>query len=367
MDVCLPFNDSPVIDTYSYHANIVSIISNYNELKPWIYQRFLRLTYCKDDSYLDFCDGDYFDYYKCKVLYADGKRYLAEFRNNNFFNETDVTEDIALGDVTAFLIQCLNNNSYIFIHLDHYFIKGSDPYKKFHRNHESVVYGYNMDERVFYVSDNFVVGKYVGLQISFTDLELARKSSEDYELKRVLQVSIRKGSSVSIDVKGIHNKLSDYLSSRDSSCYGIITKTNDNQYYHNEFKYDWHWYSRSNKDEKFVYGINIHRFLKEDLRKNCSDKSALDLRRYQALLNHKIVIRELVVLLLEYSLLCDGEDVIHAIKQSVKQTLIIRNYAIKYNLTRDTRILDKIMNFHENSMLSEKKLFRNILTNLKVN
>lgn len=360
MEIILPFVSNPIIDTYSYHANIVSIASNYSQLKPWIYQRFLRLTYCKDDQYLDFCDGDYFDYYRCNLMKLNGDKYLAEYRNNHFLNEEDVTKEIASSDIIQFVISCLNSGSYLIMHLDHYYIKNSDVYKQFHRIHESLIYGYNLEKKVFYVADNLNFGKYINVEVSFTDLELARRSTEATDLKRALKVSVVENVDVSINTSEIYGKLKDYLNGTDSSSYGIITESVGNKYFHKDFEYDWHWHGHTS-NEMFVYGIDIHTFFIEDLKLTINEKKYVDIRRYQALLNHKAILIGLVDTMNGNSLISESEPIKLRLTEIEKQCHITRNVSIRYNLTLDLKLLDKLILFHERAIESETEIIGEIL------
>lgn len=366
MEIILPIDKNPIVDTYSYHANIVSIVSNHSQLKPWIYQRFLRLTYCKDNQYLDFCDGDYFDYYKCNIMYVNGNKYLAEYRNNPFLNQDDVTKEIATESMCKFVVECIDNKSYLIMHLDHYYIKNSDAYQNFHRVHESIIYGYNKEKKVFYLSDNLNVGKYMSTEVSFTDLELARRSAEAIDLKRVLKVSVIEDADVPINTSEVYGKLKDYLDGKDRSSHGIITESLGHKYYYKDFEYDWHWHEYTN-DEMFVYGIDVHKFFIEDIKRTISEKTFIDLRRYQALLNHKAILKGLVNLMIENSLISDREQLKSKLTEIEKRSYIARSVAIKYNINFNMELLDNLILFHEKAIKSEREIIEEIMQHISSN
>ncbi|MCM3135816.1 hypothetical protein M3629_23845 [Paenibacillus polysaccharolyticus] len=360
MEIKLPFNPNPIINTYSDHANLVSIISNYFHLIPWIYQRFLRLTYCKDNQYLDFCDGEYFDYYRCNVKYIEGKKYLAEYRNNEILDQEDVTKEVASEEICHFVLQSIDQSYYIIIHLDHYFIKNSDVYGMYHRTHASIIYGYDLSRRVFFVADNFNFGKYMSIEVGFDELVTARRIVETVDMKMALRIRVKKHVDVSLNITEVSKKLMEYVNGEDSSNYGIITESYENYYYYNGFKYDWHWHEYKN-NEMFIYGVNIHTFFAEDMNIIINEKKSLDIRRYQALLNHKTVIKELVNYMTEKSLMTSCEQLRFKLIEIEKKSYIARNMAIKYNLNFDLKILDKLKAFHEGVIEKETELIKNII------
>ncbi|MBY0205900.1 MULTISPECIES: BtrH N-terminal domain-containing protein [Paenibacillus] len=357
MNIYLPFKQKPIIDTYSYHANIVSIVEQHSDLKPWIYHRFLRLAYCIDNDYLDFCDGDYFDYYRCNIVSSNNNKYYAEYRNHTFLDEYDITDDVLI-NVGQSIIRCLDKGFYVIIHLDHYYIEASDAYHKRNKNHETIVYGYDISEQIFYVSDNFISGKYVSVKVKFAEMELARRSSESIDLKRVLQVGIKRDQKVEMNIEEIYNKLRDYIEGKDSSSYGIITYDEEEQYVHNGFKYNWHWPTTG---DMFVYGIDIHRFFIEDLENIRVSKSKLDVRRYHTMLNHKVVLMEFVNSLSESSFIGNIEELRLMLEESKAKNILARNTAIKYNITQDSNLIDLLVDFHKWSLVFEAELIRRIM------
>lgn len=366
MDVCLPFDKQPIIDSYSYHANIVAIISQYEDLEPWIYRRFLRLAYCKDNNYLDFCDGDYFDYYRCRTMYANGSRYLAEYRNYRFLEGIDMTGDCASQELVPLLISCINDGYYAIIHLDHYFVAASDVYGISHKNHECIVYGYNLDKQVFYAADNFVYGKYVSIEVGFAEVETARRASEERELKRVLKVRIaedRQEEAIGIDE--IIEKLNDYASGTDSSMYGIITgSSEEGAFIHNGFQYDWHWYEHSDR-QAFIYGIDIYSFFLEDLRTAGANRSKIDIRRYHAMYNHKAVLCKLYDYLTRKSFMQANSQLEAQLNELAKQCILLQNIVLKYNVTRDIKLLDALIKYHEQSIHQEQAMVRQFVSGLE--
>ncbi|PWW06136.1 hypothetical protein DFQ01_10337 [Paenibacillus cellulosilyticus] len=366
MDIGLPFNKQPIIDSYSYHANIVAIISQYEDLEPWIYGRFLRLAYCKDNNYLDFCDGDYFDYYRCRTMYANGSRYLAEYRNYPFLECIDMTGECASQELVPLLTACMNDGYYAIIHLDHYFIAATDVYGISHKNHECIVYGYNLDKQVFYAADNFVSGKYVSIEIGFAEMEKARRASEERELKRAMKVRVAEDrQEEGININGIIKKLQEYASGTDSSMYGIITGfSEEGGFIHNGFQYDWHWYEHADR-QAFIYGVDIYSFFIDDLREVGANRSKIDLRRYHTMYNHKVVLCKLYHYLTSKSFMQVNRQLETQLNELAKQCILLQNIVLKYNVTRDIKLLDVLMKYHEQSIQQEQAMVQQFVGGLE--
>ncbi|MEK4365680.1 hypothetical protein MKX68_24870 [Paenibacillus sp. FSL M8-0212] len=360
----LDFDKTPIIDTYSNQANIVAIVSKHDQLKSWILARFIRIAYAKDNEYFDFCNGDYFDFYRCRTKYCDGRKYFLEYSNHDFLLEEDVTNEILKDNLCDRIIEYIDKGSYVTMYLDHYYIEGSDAFSEFHRNHQAIIYGYDLENKQFYVADNFVRGKYLTLKVNFLNLLNARRSSEKIELKAVLKVSILAESRFTLDYTDIYNTLVDYLSGMDRSNYGIIThydpsKTSQYPYLHHNFEYDFHY-----NTEGFLYGHHTYKQFFKDIADSMEHGGKLDIRSYHLMCNHKAVIRALYALFIEDFGIVDHKELSQQFDDISKNCIMARTYVMKYNITADKHLLDKVEEIYKNLELSEKDAILAFLSEL---
>ncbi|PWW00792.1 hypothetical protein DFQ01_112145 [Paenibacillus cellulosilyticus] len=364
MKKVLDFDDTPIIDTYSNQANIVAIISKHDQLKSWILTRFIRIAYANDNNYLDFCDGDYFDYYRCRTKYCDNKKYFLEYSNHNFLSEEDVTNEILNDNLCDTIIEYINKGAYITIHLNHFYIEGSDAFHKFQRNHQAIIFGYDLGNKQFYVADNFVQGKYLTLKVNFIDLVKARRSSENIELKAAIKIVVLPDSRFTLDYTNIYNILVDYISGTDRSNYGLITHydsstTNQYSYSHHNFVYDFHY-----KHEGFLYGHHTYKQFHKAIAYNMEHGGKLDIRSYHLMCNHKAVLKTLFACFVEEFGIRDHNGLLQMFDDISTNCMKARNYVLKYNLTADKRILKKVDEIYKNIELSEKDAILTFLDEL---
>jgi len=358
----LEVKENPIIDTYSSHGNIVSIISGKEKIYPWILSRFLRVTYCVDNNYLDFCDGRYLDYYRCKTKDVKGNRCLYNYRNYEFLSETDITESVLGDDIISEIINCIDLNCYVFLYLDHFYIQGTDVYNKTHRNHETLIFGYDSDRAVFYTADNFHTGKYSQLEVDFSQLISARRSSEKLELKPALKVTVRDDYVFKINLDDIRITITDFLVGKDSTRYGLFPDVHNlnakYKYKHNEFFYDFQY-----ENKGFVYGLNVYSSFNELINSCTENNNEIDVRFAHLLCNHKNVVLELIKRIYEdkkelpeYYL--DFEEIF-------QNCLILRNMIIKYNLTRNKSIISQLFILCKAIMEKEKLAFSSFLKDIE--
>ncbi len=147
---CILPKEAPMITTYPKEANILSILLNYEKSYPWIMNNFIQLT-CYNNQYLD-----YYDFYYRNCPLVDYQRI-----NKN------IILDISDG-IIPFLISSIKKGYYIYLAVNTKYIPAYDYDHDI--PHDLFLYGYNTGKEIFYISDNFVNGKYSNSICRFTEL-----------------------------------------------------------------------------------------------------------------------------------------------------------------------------------------------------
>ena len=58
-----------------------------------------------------------------------------------------------VNDITRFFIEMINDGNYIYTYLNHFFVERNI-------SHQTLVYGYDYEKKLFYIADHFDNGKY---------------------------------------------------------------------------------------------------------------------------------------------------------------------------------------------------------------
>jgi hypothetical protein len=157
----LPLAES-FITTYPKDSNALSIVLQHKEAFGWLLNSFIQLM-SYDNTYLDYYD---FYYRNCPLL--DRQR----------INKSMIAEKT--DDMIYFLIDAINKEYYIYLPINTKYI--SVYQSKGDWAHDVFVYGYDNDNKIFYIADNFDHGKYGKATCTFEELENAIRflSKEDF-------------------------------------------------------------------------------------------------------------------------------------------------------------------------------------------
>lgn len=84
--------------------------------------------------------------------------------------------------IVEFLIEQIQEQYYVHIYLDWYYIDKSKAYKKMHFLHPTLVYGYNNEKKIFYTADFYVNDKFTFSQISYAAVKRAYISNNKVDV-----------------------------------------------------------------------------------------------------------------------------------------------------------------------------------------
>lgn len=186
MKVILPFKYPCVVDSFSGVANNVGIYMNYPQYyTPLLIANHFLITYSFE-------------------LGHGG--YNWKFYNDDYGYSIDIRQTAKEEGVVETIKYYLNNNKYVRLLMDFYYIKKSPWYQNEHLLHwMPIIIGYDAEKEVFYLCDNLFNGKYEMVEVGFDEVIDARNNHEneimeccyfdnkiDYQLsKKDLKVLIR--------------------------------------------------------------------------------------------------------------------------------------------------------------------------------
>ena len=135
----LPLNPQTEINGYLFYTLPYSILYTFPEYRDYLMEHYLQCF-----GYID--ERNYMIY-----GYADGIGY-----HGDMFCDTGpldiVFHSYALGlqlDIKKYIISAIDNNNYVIIFADEYYLETRPAYEKEHRLHEIIIFGYD-DERFNY-------------------------------------------------------------------------------------------------------------------------------------------------------------------------------------------------------------------------
>lgn len=160
MGRCVLPVDEPKITHTPVIANMLSVLQTNPETASWIANHFVNIFINRDGVFDNFYDRNMF-FYGCPWLQVNQIRREVVLR----ICPKIIDYVKALLDECFYVYAAGNTEHIPAYHNDHYWA------------HNMFVYGYDDEQRLFYISDFFINGKYEKATCSYDELELALQTS----------------------------------------------------------------------------------------------------------------------------------------------------------------------------------------------
>lgn len=235
-------------------------------------------------------------------------------------------------DIIDFVISHIDEGKYLFTTVNHEHIKASD----FINNHAMLIYGYDLDENVIHIADNFINGKFTFSKCSFEefiDAYYLLGTRYDWLENIVFILKLNNVQNTEFNLAHMIEQIQDYLNSRGNG--------------------------------NLVYGLNVYEVLNEYL-SNLLEKSAMwDIRSFHFLMEHKDSMVNRIEYLYKNNMLSNAQFLHDSFKTIAKKVQSYRNLMIKMRFTDDNMIIRKILNELPALKSNEIKALDYLLENLK--
>lgn len=306
---------NPSVCGYLIHAFYLSILPHDSNFEAWYNSNYIELSFVNDFALEDV---HYMDFY-------DSIRYCP------FINEKVVKYEHlkSLNDVNDFMFENIDNGCYIRLCLDEFYIKSRNNYMRDHYMHDFMIHGYDKDNELYYeqgFSKNQVYQENV---LSFEEFRLGLLSVYDgydaVELKGtydVLLVSVDKNFTYKFDINVFLEKIKNY---RYSTRHEVLPTLG--------YKGD---------PSTVVFGMDIYDSLVLLYDNIVNEKALNDIRPIHFLYEHKKCISERMQYLYDNGYLSTNE-LTDEYKKLELHANTIRNMHLKYNISNDVRLIDKIV------------------------
>lgn len=338
----LPMGE-PIVRAYGNHAHIFSILSaKSTQYLPWVYNYYIQL-------YVP-CD-----YREFKVDYIIPSIYT--YAPNLFVSrlERNMVRSNG-GEIVDFIKFCIENGYYIYTLLD---VKKIKAYEQtYFKNHDPLLYGYDDEKREIYFADTFLNGKYGYGVASYEEVAYAFGTKQDWgnwnQSEWVLDIRCMKYKD--LDVRFRFNRdmyvnlLFDYLDGEDS--------------------YDKYWNVQGwEKGPQITYmcGIEIYTFIQEYLRIRKERGKRLDQRGFFVIWEHKNILNKTLIYIWGEQWNITYPVINELLQTAIKTAAIMLKLCLKYNISMDKIIINRIDECARFLKDIEKELFTSLIYELSKN
>lgn len=402
------FENYPAINCYPEYGAMFSILEN--KCTDWMLSHLIQIKLDTEVGNLMTFDGhdELFD--------------LCPETESQTMNITDSVgnDNDRIHAITSFL----DENQCVFIYVDRFYVEGTEEYGRFHYIHKSVVCGYDEEEKVIYLSDNFRDGKFMTVPCGY---EAFRKATffekgvfiADSVLKKEYRGDLCEYAKSAIDQKGhafaflcrhlikkmnlqtpfAHDiELVGYNEKKQEFDvvyeYGKHIKTVKCGYdelrnaYSCDIKYEHldeitvvakkplaggvpakkeitatlkEFVSPSEGDEKIMYGTDAMRFMYLVVAR----KGFFRIRLFHFLYEHALLMEMRVSRLVQEGLITADSSLLEEAGKIKKEFFVLRNTAIKYSVTKKQDDLDNLCSRFENAVNHDEEFFEKLIAELE--
>lgn len=322
----------PPITSYPSHANLLSVILNHEEAKPWFYNYYIQLEAPSGGN------GVRLDFYTTLL-----------YKTCPWIYYQRVSRELAAkkwSSITEFIIDSIDLGYYVYLMVDEYFIPGYMNYQQEHQRHDIFIFGYDLESKTFNVADCFLDGRYYYTTAAFDRIETGYHhipAAEDW-MDGIELIRFRKKHEYNFDLSLILCFIEDYLNSQNTS---------------QRYKIPSEYWCDGMPRQSFVFGLKIYDLLQEHLEQSVKQKTDPDLRPFHVLWDHKTVMVSRIKFLGENQYLRNADSFYQSYREIARESLIVRNLLIKMLfLGNDTKIKSMQMRLTQIAATEREVLLR---------
>ncbi len=318
----------PRMYSYSSHATALAIMANDDDYLPWFYSNYIQLCGLKDykvvfDLPLDFYMGPRKD-----------SNYYVNTNWLTFMCTTRQLVESTCGDIVKYLIACIDQDQYVALHIDEYYMEDRWAYRTRKWDHENLIFGYDLERRMFHIIGfKGTNRKFEASEISFEAFEQAYAHIDDvppndWRSQILLYRKVNREDGpfkgyYAFDLDLVIRTLEEYLASENASKkFGM---------FQSELSY-------------LAFGLEVYDSIKNNLPAYWSDY-----RPMHVLLEHKSCMVERIQYLRDNGYLDEEEyaNLHDSYSRMVRTCMVMRSTQIRYiaskDRDKDRHLLDKIM------------------------
>ncbi len=340
----------PRIYAYSSHATALSIMSIDEDYLPWFHSNYIQLCGMKD--YRDTTDLP-LDFYL-------GPRKDSNYNVNTnwltFLSTDRQLVERTCGDIIPYIMACIDQNHYVALLLDEFYMKDRWAYHNRKWEHENLIFGYDLERRIFHIIGfKGTIRKFRASEISFDVFRAAYEQCDDREqgdwrnniflIRKVpKEIGPFKGK-YDFDLDLVIQTIEEFLESHDASKKFSM--------FHNNLNH-------------VVFGMEVYDSIKTNL-----PDFWYDIRPVHVLVEHKSCMVDRIQYLKDNRYLAEEEyTYLHDSYSTMVHTCtIMRNMQLRYiaskDREKDRHWLDRIITELDQLAVFEKEVLERMLAVLK--
>ncbi len=309
----------PTITSWQWHATLFSILSDDENAKKWIYSNYIQLR-CYNIQ--EIFTGD-------DMLFADIMPGSSSLKECPYLITSLMTKEQIesyCGNIIDFIIKTIDLNGYVYGVFDEAKIL-CDTEVDYKFPHELFIYGYNIDEEIFYVGDFTFKDHYSYTTVSFKDVEKGYEVitaqddhmfKDDYKGTRGLYVILKNSDTpyYEVDIELIKTTLREYLNSMDTK---------------NHFR------MMRNRFDDTIFGVDVYDRVLSRINSQMSEEEPdFDIRALHLMYDHKVLMLERLKYLMVNDYMEYDKEILDEYKTVVVNMLAARNLLVRISITGDT-------------------------------
>lgn len=314
----LPLN-MPYITTYPANTANLAVATQHPDFSSWIGTSNIQLMLSKD------------------IVSTGGRYAMLEFFPFGcpLINRITIPNRLfESNNIKSKIIEYLSHSFYVMLEVDLYYIEQSDCYQQYHNWQPILIYGYDHASEMFSVAGFFKQLRYQFVSVPSSNLEYAYNCLSIVEDKRLAPskcsmclLSVREEYTHQFCIDSMKEVINDY-------CNSIVPKG----YLFSELL-------DIREVTDFVFGMDIYSLIEQYIKNVKGSHENCDLRLLHVLHQHKVLWGKRISYLHEndYISASANQELTDLAHNIIQRADAIRKYAIKYNLTRQTRILEKML------------------------
>ena len=306
----------PAITSWQWHATLFSILGEDENAKKWIYSNYIQLR-CYNIA--EYTTGD-------EILLCDmmpGSSSMKECPYLIFSLITKQQIESYCGDVIDFIVKTIDLGGYVYGAFDEARML-CDVSVDYKFSHELFIYGYNMEEEVFYVGDFTFKDKYSYTTVSFESVKRgfdALSAGEDHVFKD--------------DYKGTRG-LYVIQKNTDSKYYDIdpvLIKRTIKEYLTGQDTKD-HFRMMRNRFSDTIFGVDVYDALLKRIDKQLHEEEPdFDIRALHIAYDHKVLMLDRLKYLMANEVIPFDQAMLDDYAEVVEDMLAARNLLVRISVT----------------------------------
>lgn len=312
----------PMVSSYTSYGVLFSIMPE--NTWPWVMNNFIQIRYECDWKIFVFDNHQLFlSYCPCLESYIVPRKILKSYYKKS---------------LKDFIIEVINHENYLFLYVDRYYLSVFSKFNRHHKEHELLVYGYNLEKNEVYIADNLANGKFGKAVCNFEEICDAywgiKDTMPDFETQFLV---IKQNTKINceLNMEQISLSLENMIESRHT-----LDLYNPQQH---------------------KFGFEALEYVREYTETSFKQNHTIDIRPFHFMYEHIILMKRRVQYLFKAAQGMEVKSIVERLEVLENEYVHIRNLSIKNNLSRKFTDINEIIDRVEKIIDLEENVIKDIL------